>query len=172
MIIKSVIIPIQRITFFGYILDSVRFKVFMTEEQILQILNLVLSFLEKQGSNKRIGELASLIGLLVNAFPAILEALLHYRQFERDKIRGLPFFDNDFEAKISLSKSSKLDLLWLKDNIRQKNGKPIQSDPVDIWIQTDASSLGWGRFELPRWSSITAFLGKIRRYEQFPQDTA
>ena len=28
------------------------------------------------------------------------------------------------------------------------------------------------RFELPRWSSITAFWGEVRRYEQFPQDTA
>ena len=49
--------------------------------------------------------LACFIGLIINAFYAVLEAPLHYRALERDKVAGLGI-SRDFDRNIILSESS------------------------------------------------------------------
>lgn len=88
-------------------------------------------------------ELASFIGRIINAFHAILEAPLHYRVLEREKIIGLGP-SKDFECKIELSESSKLELKWWIENVEIKNGKRIRPEKPMVFLQTDASLLGWG----------------------------
>ncbi|WAQ99028.1 POL-like protein [Mya arenaria] len=63
---KSVLKPCQRILFFGFILDSVEFKAktLLSEGVVV------------------IRDLASFIGLLVNAFYAVFEAKLHFRDLD------------------------------------------------------------------------------------------
>lgn len=77
MIKKSITIPSQRIIFFGVIIDSVQFKVYLTDEKVEKILRqsqLILS-----NPRIQIRQLASLIGLLVHACNAVFEGPLHYR---------------------------------------------------------------------------------------------
>ena len=45
-----------------------------------------------------IRDLAYLIGLLIHAFFAVLEAPMHYRALERDKVRGLAA-NKDYDGK-------------------------------------------------------------------------
>jgi hypothetical protein len=63
---KSVLTSTRRIVFFGFILDSVQFKVFLTEEKVKKILlkaNLLLNQVEVV-----VQYLASFIGLIISIF--------------------------------------------------------------------------------------------------------
>ncbi|WAR08375.1 NOX3-like protein [Mya arenaria] len=91
--------------------------------------------------------LASFIGLIVNAFYAVFEAKLHFRDLERNKIKGLEG-SMDFDKKVQLSDS------------KTKHGKLIRPMPVHVICRTDASFLGYGGIDLSseihtngRWAS-------------------
>lgn len=142
---KSVLVPCQRIEFFGFILDSVKFMVFLTEEKIGKIVEKARKLLKEQLVVVR--ELASFIGLIINAFYAVLEAKLHYRDLERNKILGLQG-TMDFDRLVELSVESRNELNWWIDNISLKNGKRIRHKKVDFRCRTDASLLGYGCFDL------------------------
>jgi hypothetical protein len=155
---KSVCIPCQRIVFFGFIVDSVLFMVFLTEEKIEKILSKARALLQKP--YVVIQDLASFIGSIINAFYAVLEAPMHYRNLERDKILGLDQ-SLDFQKSITLSEKSIEDLNWWLNNLKAKNGKQIRPNKVDFYCRTDASLTGFGCVDLlsgkvtqARWSSL------------------
>ena len=99
---KSSLIPAQRIVFFGFIIDSVEFKVYITEEKIQKILTKAKALLKKGVVIVR--ALAFFIGLIINAFYAVFEAPLHYRGLERNKLAGLGV-ENNFDNEVILSKT-------------------------------------------------------------------
>ena len=142
---KSVLIPTQRIVFFGFIIDSVEFKVYLTEEKLQKLLLKTTHLLHTRVT--KIRELASVIGLIVSCFHAVLEAPLHYRSLERDKIRGLGKNMN-YENNVDLSEASCLDLTWWIKNVRLKNGKSVRPNQVEHYCWCDASLCGWGSIEL------------------------
>ena len=67
---KSVFTPTQNLEFFGVIIDTVQFKVFLTEEKVEKIKYFCCYVLDSQKLTIR--ELSSLIGLFVHAFNAIV----------------------------------------------------------------------------------------------------
>ena len=153
---KSVLVPTQRIVFFGFIIDSVQFMIFLTEEKIEKIILKARRLLSSRRVLVR--NLASFIGLLVNAFYAVLEAPLHYRQLERLKLEGLGN-NNSFDNEIMLNGRVIQDLHWWIGNVNCKNGKRIRPKKVSFICQTDASLLGWscvdnesGRFVNAEWT--------------------
>ncbi len=85
-------------------LDTVQFKVFLTYEKIEKILDLCTSILTAKSVSIR--KFASLIGVVVHAFNAILPGPLHYRAFERDKIRNLKGSQN-YDLNMILSQESR-----------------------------------------------------------------
>ena len=46
--------------------------------------------------------------------------------------------------KMELSLESKAEIKWWQDNIVNKNGKDIRPGKIELYIETDASKLGWG----------------------------
>ena len=142
---KSSLIPAQRIVFFGFIIDSVEFKVYLTEEKLQKILTKAKALLKKGVVIVR--ALASFIGLIINAFYAVFEAPLHYRGLERNKLAGLGV-ENNFDNEVILSKTSIEELNWWIDNVRLKNGKVIRHKAAEIQCRTDASLEGWGSIDL------------------------
>lgn len=142
---KSVLIPVQKIVFFGFIIDSVKFLVFLTDEKVQKIIAMANFLLKEDFIVVR--QLASFIGLIINAFFAVLEAPLHYRCLEREKIAGLGD-DKNFDNKWVLSAECKSELLWWINNISVKNGKRIRPKNCDITCRTDASFLGWGVYDI------------------------
>lgn len=145
---KSVLIPSQRIVFFGFLIDSVKFLVFLTDEKVSKIFHFAKLLLEKDIVVVR--QLASFIGLIINAFFAISEAPLHYRSLERDKLRGLEQSENldKFDNEVVLSIGGREELLWWMNNVHKKNGKRIRPKTVNLICRTDASFLGWGSYDL------------------------
>lgn len=156
---KSVFEPSQRIVYFGFIIDSVLFKVFLPEAKVTKILNMARLLLSKE--RVIVPDLASFIGLVINAFYAILEAPLYYRSLERDKIAGLGI-SRDFDRLTQLSESSRSELQWWIENVKSKNGKPIRLRKATVLLQTDASLLGWGAYHK---NSETSIGGRWSVYE-------
>ena len=141
---KSSLVPKQRLVFFGFILDSVAFMIYLTQEKVDKIILSATVLISKKTVTVR--KLASFIGLIINAFYAVLEAPLHYRSLERNKIAGLGK-NNNYDNMTELTGKSLEELHWWIDNIKQKNGKRIRPKSVDFHCRTDASLLGWGCFE-------------------------
>lgn len=139
---KSVLVPTKRIVFFGLIIDTVVFKVFLTEEKIDKIVSLGKLLLNKERVLIRC--LASFIGLVVHAFNAVTVGPLHYRSLERDKISALSSSNGDFDTETNLSEIARKDILWWVSNLKKFNGKLIRPNTVDFWIECDASIEGWG----------------------------
>lgn len=142
---KSVLVPCQRLVFFGFILDSVQFQVFLTEEKLEKIICKASALLKCDHVVVR--DLASFIGLVISTFYAIQEAPLHYRALERNKILGLGT-TMDFDRKTVLSLSSRQELVWWIENVKVKNGKRIRPLEISIRCCTDASFVGFGGIDL------------------------
>lgn len=112
---KSVTVPCQKIVFFGFVVDSVAFMVFLTDEKIQKIICKATLLLRAQEVVVR--DLASFIGNIINAFDAVYEAQLHYRSLERDKLLGLGQ-EMNFDNRMVLSDCSKLEILWWLNNVK------------------------------------------------------
>lgn len=161
---KSVRIPTQRITFFGYILDSVLFRVFLTPQKIEKIKRHASTLLQKH--TVKIRDLASFIGLVINAFHAVLEAPMYYRSLERLKVKGLHQSTcSTYDSFIQLSQEAESDLSWWLKNVQSQNGKRIRPISISCYIQCDASLLGWGSYHTGsglhtggRWNSLESSL--------------
>ncbi|WAR24285.1 hypothetical protein MAR_037954 [Mya arenaria] len=170
---KSVLKPCLQILFFGFILDSVDFKVYLTERKMQKIL-LKAKILLSEGVVV-IRDLASFIGLIVNAFYAVFEAKLHFRDLERNMIKGLEG-SMDFDKKVQLSDFSILELKWWLNNVETKHGKLIRPMPVHVICRTDASFLGYGGIDLSsekhtngRWASEEKHNKSINYLELLPR---
>ncbi|XP_058973292.2 uncharacterized protein [Pocillopora verrucosa] len=140
---KSVLQPVQVLTFLGFVLDSVNMTVSLTQEKIQRIRERCKKMMELV--ELPIQELASFIGLLVSSFPGILYGPLYYRQLERDKTTALRQNYGNYNAQMRLSQESFSEIKWWYDNI-QTNNYPIllPNSKVDVIIYTDASTKGWG----------------------------
>lgn len=148
---KSVFVPTQRIVFFGFIIDSVLFKVFLPDDKVEKIIRLAKNLSSRKFVIVR--DLASFIGLIISAFYAVLEAPLHYRPLEREKIKALGN-TKDFDRKLCLSKNSIAELEWWISNVKERNGKSIRPEKPSLFIQSDASLDGWGAYEVNTERSI------------------
>ena len=139
---KSVLIPCQRITFLGYIIDSVLFKVFLPEEKIDKILEKSKYCLENK--QVTITTVAQLVGLYSSARYGVLLAPLFHRYLDIDKTNQLKISNNNYDALMTLSEESLDEIKWWINNIHSVNGNPIRHDEETRYIQTDASLVGWG----------------------------
>ena len=99
---KSVFFLSQRIVFFGFIIDSMLFKVFLPDGKVEKIIRLAKNLSSRKFVIVR--GLACFIGLIISAFFAVLEAPLHYRPLEREKIKALAI-TRDFDIKLCLSEN-------------------------------------------------------------------
>ena len=84
---KSILTPTQRITFLGFVIDSVQMTLEITEEKRNKIHNLCLEILQK--GKITLHTLASVIGNFVASFPAVPLGPFFYRNLEHQKIKGL-----------------------------------------------------------------------------------
>ena len=90
-----------------------------------------------------IRDVASLIGTLVSTFPGVDYGPLLYRTLERDKDLALKSTNGNFDAVMSLSSASKLDLHWWVSSLPAACRVINRGFPTCV-ITTDASCIGWG----------------------------
>ena len=138
---KSQLIPVTRILYLGFIIDTVSMTLLLPDEKIVKILGACQNLLTYV--NPSVREVAHVIGLLVSAFPAVSFLKLHYRSIELCKSRALSV-NPDFDQKIQLDPNARSDLQWVIENISRLNGFMFGNRPADVYIESDASLAGWG----------------------------
>lgn len=141
---KSVLNPIQEIEYLGFVFNTVRMTISLPERKIYAICQLIKSALAKVVIS--IHDCARLVGSLIAACPAFSYALLYCRQLEIEKNRYLTLCNQNYTAKMVLTREAKLDLEWWQHHL-ENSGKflrPIKLIKPAIVIFTDASLSGWG----------------------------
>ena len=138
---KSVLIPVQEITFLGFVISSKSMTLTLTIEKKIKIKKLLVNCLDRDKISLR--ELAKIIGNMVASFPAVTYGPLHYRNLEKEKIRGLKQNRGNFDCKIVLSHNAVADINWWINNIDNSCHQITKPNP-DLTIYTDASLTGWG----------------------------
>lgn len=137
---KSNMLPSTSCKFLGFIIDSDKFEIKLTQEKRLKIKNELNKF-SKLNSCK-IRDFARLVGLLTSACPAIEYGWLYTKNFERWKFLNLKEDDN-YEKQMNIPKSLSSDFKWWIKSIDYSVNK-IKKESYDLEIFTDASTSGWG----------------------------
>ena len=137
---KSSLVPSNQLEFLGFELNSTTMLVKLPARKCDDILKIGHSILEK---SVRICELASFIGLLVSTFPAVNYGPLFIKFLELDKINALSLNFGNFDAFCTLRQDSVLDINWWISNVSLSSNS-IEDCSPSIWLETEASSLGWG----------------------------
>ena len=84
---KSVVKPVQKLVYLGFIIDTQSMKVKLTPEKCSEIKELCIKL--KRTVCPTIHDVASVTGKLVAACPAAQYGPLHYRELEKDKTEAL-----------------------------------------------------------------------------------
>ena len=98
---KSVLIPTQRLTFLGFVLDSQSMTVALTGEQAVKVKEACQQLLQEKAITIR--EVAKVLGLLTSSSPGVLYGPLHYRSLEMDKTQALKSNQANFDSIMALS---------------------------------------------------------------------
>ena len=138
---KSVFKPEQRVTFLGFVLDSVKMRVYLTTERATSIYKACSSLLNNPKPSIR--DLARVIGLITASFPGVMYGPLHYRALDVNKTRALKNSKGDFEQTVILSENAILELHWWTKNVSDSYNEISHGNP-QIVITSDASKIGWG----------------------------
>lgn len=138
---KSVFIPVQKLHFLGFFINSVNMQVTLPQEKVENIKHLCFSLSKKDETS--IKEVAKVIGTLVSVFPAVEYGKLFYRNLELQKIHALKKSFGDYNGQLQITTSMKNELHWWINNI-QNQYRIIDHGSPDLIITTDASSEGWG----------------------------
>ena len=126
-----------RLTYLGFILGSSTMTISLSEEKIEK------SFQLYQSKITTIRQVAEVSGLLVSAFPAVRYLQLFYRSIQARKSQDISA-GADYDDRLPITELARSDLLWVIENIRKCNGKPLRVPAFSHSIESDASSLGWG----------------------------
>ena len=84
---KSVFVPTQKITFLGFIIDSVKMTITLTEERKERVYENCSSLLQSN-KNITVRELSQTIGTLVAAFATVSLGQLFYRHLENSTVES------------------------------------------------------------------------------------
>ena len=138
---KSCFVPTQRITYLGFVLDSVEMRVRLTYEKAEKIVDLCTRLKNKTSTTIR--ECAEVLGNLVAAEPGVELAALHYKRIEHEKIQALKVAKGDYESHMIISDSIREDLDWWIANVHLAS-KQIMRAPPTADLFSDSSNAAWG----------------------------
>ena len=138
---KSAIIPVQKIQFLGYLIDSVKMMIMLPSDKIIRIAEKCQGMVTKKVTTVR--KLAEVIGSMTSSLQAIAPAPLHYRNLQMTQIRGL-LEKCSYQSKVILTPECLKELRWWISQMKDWNGKAIINAGPDIIISSDASKIGWG----------------------------
>ena len=138
---KSQIVLTQRIRIFGFVIDSVKMIITLTEEKKQKLKTLFLNLIRI--NKPTIRYLAKVIGTIISCMPAALLGPLFYRYLENDKVTSLRLNKGNFDAAAKISPERKQELEWCLKNTDSIE-KPIALPPIDLQYFCDSSSYSWG----------------------------
>ena len=105
---KSVLQPVHRLAFLGFVIDCERMQIFLPETKVDKLKNCTYKLLHAKSVT--VERLAQVIGFLMSCLPAFRFGLLNYRALEFLKIDALRH--GSYLSKVKLSAAAKTDLKW------------------------------------------------------------
>ena len=142
---KSVLTPVQQITFLGFVFDTVEFSIAVSREKRMDLLDLIDRILKSPRSKITIRYLGKIIGKIIAMFPASLHAQLHYRILDRYKVEMLVVHKQNWSAKIALSHNCLKQLTWWKSNmLTDKLKKSLHTRVPEEKLYCDSCGKSWG----------------------------
>ena len=141
---KSDLVPSQRVTYLGFIFDTISMTVSLPEEKVRKIESLTASFLGKEFITVK--QLQVLMGTLESTRPAVRVAPLHYR-----KTQALLVLATrrkwSMKRALVISQGIKDELTWWVRELSNHSSSPMRDPPAQISIWSDAATsegCGWG----------------------------
>lgn len=107
---KSVLNPTQEIVFLGFIIDSVKMQVRLTQEKKTELKQLCRDLLAQERPSIR--TVATVLGKMVVTFPGVQYGKLHYRELEKEKTSALKQQLVHFDRPMSLTTCAQQEVLW------------------------------------------------------------
>ena len=138
---KSVLEPVQKIEYLGFVLNSMNMTVSLTVVKKNKIRSLARKLLNLVKFPIRL--LCSFIGNVVAAEPGVYMAAYFYKKLELQRNIALNENYGDFDAIMFNNEIIKSELKWWHGNIMTSR-KAILDPPVDLILYSDASKKGWG----------------------------
>ena len=97
--------PTTCIEFLGFVLNSEKFTISLSNRKIHSLAELIRATIKKSGNNLTVRDLSKVIGKIVATFPCCEEATLHYRTLERFKVKALHQSKNRWATRDNFIKS-------------------------------------------------------------------
>jgi len=138
---KSCFSPSKEISYLGFVINSERMTVTLTNDKKHKLKQLCTSVLQSKGLTIR--KVAQLLGTITSSFPGVLYGPLHYRALETCKIRALKENKGNFDHSMFLTTGAKADICWWISNIGESFNVISHENP-SVVLTTDASNTGWG----------------------------
>ena len=138
---KSVLNPTQKLVFLGFVLDSIKMVISLTNEKACKIKEACQKLLQSHKTTIR--EVARVLGMLTASFPGVMFGPLHYRNLDMDKTAALKFSKGNYNKTMTISDEAKHDLRWWVSSV-ETTYNVVSHGQVDITMTTDASKTGWG----------------------------
>lgn len=150
---KSELNPVQRITYLGFVVNSILMTISLPDEKVLKLKKEADSMLRKKEFSLR--TLAAFIGLASSTIPTVLPAPLWYRNLQRLKIRHLHVTEC-YDSLVKLSLDEENELVWWKEELQAWNASQLLEPHQRVYIGSDASTVG----ELPMEAKALAVSGQ------------
>ncbi|XP_065195411.1 uncharacterized protein LOC135826738 [Sycon ciliatum] len=139
---KSELQPVQVVEFLGFQVSSIAMTLELPTDKVHRTLTTCRSLIAQRQSTVR--RLASILGLLSSAAPAILPTNLHLSGLESVRASALRR-QVPWEETVPLCAAALEDLSWWLQHLEEVNGRSIPLPVPDLVMQTDAAStVGWG----------------------------
>ena len=141
---KSYLTPSTVIEFLGFVLDSDKMTITLTEHKRQVLWKSIQDVLLHPRHPVSMQHLARIIGRMVAIFPASEVAGLHYRTLERFKIKGL-LKNKSWLAKMILNYDCIRELKWWNEHLHLGNPSKLLVPPkFTLQFFSDASGGAWG----------------------------
>ena len=126
---KSQMVPTQRIRILGFVIDSVKMIITLTEEEKQKLKTLVLNLLRI--NKPTIRYLPKVFGTIISCMPAAILGTPFYRYLENDKVASLRLNKGNFDAPATISPEGKQELEWWLENTDNIE-KPVTLPLIDL----------------------------------------
>ena len=138
---KSILQPSKQCKYLGFNFNTINMTLSLPEDKIKKIIDICQRFVKKHFC--LIKDFARLLGILTAACPAIKYGWAHTKNLERKKYLALIKCKDNYNSKMSITKTVRLDLQWWISIVGKINTS-LDMPNFQLEIFSDASNVGWG----------------------------
>ena len=103
---KSVLVPTQQTTFLGFVIDSVKMTITLTEERKQSIYTLCQNILLNYQAT--ITEIEQTIGVIVSSFRVVSYDQMYYRELKKCKVQSLARSGGNLTGKFTFKRKQQM----------------------------------------------------------------